>query len=155
MKKLLNALAITFGLVMPASAANVQNSIAAISAFECATWADMSGYDKEAERLFNYGVEVGRQFLQDAQDNKFTAKDYSSVVPMVWGMNRGGPTIDFVLGKIYTRMADEAYDKVVKVGANGLTSFNPNDWVKDEMLRKQLAINKYNSSNCKLIGMGQ
>ncbi|MEP7454288.1 hypothetical protein [Phyllobacterium sp. SB3] len=153
MKRLLTVFAISLALGMSASAANVQNSIAAISAFKCSMWADVTGDLKEAQRLFDYGVKAGRQFLQDAEDGKFPTEEYTNTVPMVWSLNRGGPTVDFVLGKVYSKVADDAYDEVAKVNASGIVSLNTEDWTSSKDILKSRAQTKYRNGNCKLIGM--
>jgi hypothetical protein len=60
-----------------------------------------------------------------------------------------GPSIDFMIGRIFEGATEDAFDKVVKEHNNGLPFLNPRDWADGE-LKATRARNIYRSSNCAL-----
>jgi hypothetical protein len=62
----------------------------------------------------------------------------------------GGPTTDFIIGRIFEGATADAYDKVVKEDSAGLPIIDPSKWA-DDKLKVMRAKNKYQSSNCTLV----
>ncbi|MFC1680800.1 hypothetical protein ACFL1S_03275, partial [Pseudomonadota bacterium] len=56
-----------------------------------------------------------------------------------------GPSIDFIVGRIFSAAVDDAYNSVVKTDSNGLVQLDPTKWADDE-LKKNRAENKYRKS---------
>jgi len=93
--------------------------------------------------LHNLGISIGREFITAANDGKIEKKDWSNNVPTVFGLMRGGPSIDFVLGRWWEFILGHTFDKIEKkCGSDGCSS-------KD--VKGVWAGNLYSDKNCKLI----
>lgn len=119
------------------------------SAFSCATFAELSGDRKEQERLFELGYKAGKIFVDGVRTKTISEAEVKEApVGVLWHM--GGPTTDFVVGRIFEAATDDAYDKVVKEDNAGLPIIDPSKWADDE-LKTIRAKNKYQGSNCTLV----
>ncbi len=56
---------------------------------------------EEAQRLFEFGVDTGRGFVQAARDGEMSQEDFQQSVPLGVSMRLGGPSDDFMIGRIY------------------------------------------------------
>lgn len=110
--------------------------------YVCSVLASKMENEKEHERLFTYAYKNGRTFIEAIQNNKITQQDYSNNVPLIVNLNLQGPSVDFMLGRIYEHAVDSALEGVI------LTDGEINDYE----LQKVLAQGKYEKSNCMLIG---
>jgi hypothetical protein len=119
------------------------------SAFACSIYAELSGYKNEQDRLFILGVEVGRSWLKRFEERPPTHAERNNM-PIGILLRMPGPSVDFVLGRIFEAVADDAFDKVVKHDNSGLYIADPAKWADDE-LRKVRAEQKYRAGNCALI----
>lgn len=119
------------------------------SAFACATFAEMSGETQEQERLFDVGYSVGQSFLADIENETVSESEFQAA-PVGVLLVIGGPSAEFILGRIYENAVGDAFDSVVKEDGNDLPILNPADWANEE-LRAIRAENKYLTSNCELI----
>jgi len=143
-------LAIQTLMVEAASAENKPNIAHVMwSAFSCAAYAEMSGNKQEQERLFKIGYDAGRAFV-DGVKNKTITEAETKGAPIGVLMLMGGPTTDFIIGRIFESATADAYDKVVKEDSAGLPIIDSSEWA-DDKLRVIRAKNKYQSSNCALI----
>ena len=126
------------------------------SAFVCAAYAEMSGNKREQERLFNVGYKAGTEFIEgikrkEAADPNVRIEDTEARdAPVAVLMRMGGPTTDFVIGRIFEAATGDAYDKVVKEDSSGALIRDPSKWASKEV-RTITAGTKYESSNCSLI----
>ncbi len=122
------------------------------SAFECHIYADLKGDIKESERLFLLGYESGQTFLKQVVSGEISDEYLRSNVP--WGITMllrdGGPSEEFILGRIYETAAQEAFDNAVKEDRNGRT-LPVDQWRMDGELKKMFAENYYTNSNCELL----
>ncbi len=119
------------------------------SAFSCATFAEMSGDKKEQERLFELGYKAGKSFVDGVRTKTISEAEIKEApVGVLWHM--GGPTTDFVIGRIFEAATNDAFDEVVKEDSAGLPITDPSKWANDE-LKTIRAKNKYQSSNCTLV----
>jgi hypothetical protein len=119
------------------------------SAFQCATYAELSKDQKEQERLFLIGVKAGRDFLEALKNGQISRETASNEVPIgVIGL-LGGPSPDFIVGRVFENATRDAYDQIVSM-ENGLLLEHPK-WVMDEELRKTKAESFYQSRNCILV----
>lgn len=119
------------------------------SAFSCATFAGMSGDEKEQERLFELGYKSGKVFIDGVRTKTISEAEIKEApVGVLWNM--AGPTTEFVIGRIFEAASNDAYDKVVKEDSEGLPITDPSKWANDE-LKIIRAKNKYLISNCTLI----
>jgi hypothetical protein len=111
------------------------------SACSCATYAELSGNEPEQKRLFNIGYTAGRKFLDGIKDQTITEADRREA-PIGVLIRLGGPSIDFMLGRIFEGANEDAFDHVVKEDNNGLPLLNPSDWADGE-LKVTKARNKF------------
>ena len=81
-------------------------------AMTCAGYAETAGYDAEQKRLSQLGIDEGRKFLQSLSDGKIDPKDVESNVPIAVTLVIGGPSVDFVLGRIWEASAEYAADRI-------------------------------------------
>jgi hypothetical protein len=109
----------------------IKNSLLSLSAFQCSIVATDS---KERERLFNLGLQSGRNFVELVRNKPESYKKAHSKIPMVWSMVVG-PTSDFILGQIYSQFETEIYKK----------------YEQDEKLWNLIKDNMYRDKNCALI----
>jgi hypothetical protein len=87
-------------------------------------------------------------FLEALKNGQITREEVNSEVPWQVTLLIEGPSIDFILGRIFEAAMRDAYDEVVKRDNNGMplqTSVN------DDGLRRMIASTKYSSNNCTLI----
>lgn len=110
------------------------------SGFQCSIFASYAKEgDEEQARLFQYGYERGQFFLEAANEGKIEGADINSNVPIGITMRMQGPSLEFILGRIFEAAADDAADKVYENDA------------RDDFLVMQ-ARNLYTERNCGLIG---
>ena len=112
------------------------------SAFECSVLAERSMKIKEQERLFIFGYEKGLKFINALKYNKIKQKDLKSEVPLYILWSLGGPTADFMLGRVFEVVTDSILKDVIKTG----TKINSNEE------QKIISQNKFFKQNCQLIG---
>lgn len=112
------------------------------SAFQCSVLASVMSDAQEEERLFTFGYEQGKKFLNALSANKISEEDVSSEVPVGITWVLGGPSIEFMLGRIYTSASDAALENVYPTDGTYIS----------EDLRKSIAENDFNEGNCQLIG---
>lgn len=114
---------------------------AAWAAFECSSLADKPN---EQERLFHFGYEQGKKFIDAVQAKRITPEDLDSIVPSGVLMLAQGPTPDFILGRVFESAQHNALKDVIT-----------SDSVLDKDLRQTLASRKYTAANCEILGSGR
>jgi hypothetical protein len=119
------------------------------SAFKCATYAELSGDEREQKRLFDIGYSAGKSFF-DGIKNQTISEAKRREAPVGVLLRSGGPSIDFMIGRVFEGAVEDAYDKVVKEDNSGLPILDPSKWADGE-LKVIKAQNKYRGSNCALI----
>jgi hypothetical protein len=107
------------------------------AAFECAALADVAG-TREGQRLFDIGYTQGRVFVEAVQAGKVAEQDINEKVPLAVLPLLHGPTVDFILGRIF----EAAIDDVTK----DIPLNEP-----DENEKKIVAQSKYAKMNCSLM----
>jgi hypothetical protein len=117
---------------------------AAWAAFECSSLASVMEKPKDQERLFLFGYDQGKEFLNAMQSGRITQKDLSSIVPSGFLMLAQGPSVDFVLGRVFESAQENALKDVITT-----------DTVLSKDLQMSIALRKYTSGNCELIGNGR
>lgn len=120
------------------------------SAFECSVLAELAGKRSEQERLFTVGLTSGREFIEALRNGEIQENDVRSSVPLLMLMRLGGPSTDFMIGRIYEAAVGTAYDDIVKKGDNGL-ELPIEKWRMDDELKKMRADLLYLRGNCSLI----
>lgn len=120
------------------------------SAFVCTMYAEMSKNHEQQQRLFDLGVDRGREFLRAVRAGEIADSEISNKVPLAVAMSLNGPTIDFIIGRIFEQATGYAFDSVVKMDSNGLT-LEVSSWVTDEKTQKLIAEDKYITQNCEFV----
>jgi hypothetical protein len=122
------------------------------SAFQCATFAAMAKREVASQRLFDVGLKAGRDFIEAVENGKVSDEELNSIVPtgVTMLLSEGGPSTDFLLGRIYSAAQESAYDKIVKQDAAGLP-LDTEHWVMDKKQQAPRAETSYSKSNCELI----
>ena len=106
------------------------------SAFQCSTFAEMSGDKKEQARLFLVGLEAGRDFLEALKSGQISDDAMSKEVPVGVTLALQGPSPDFILGRIFE---------------NAVGALEISQWAKDDGLKKTKAQTEYGKHNCVFI----
>jgi hypothetical protein len=78
------------------------------SAFECAVFAEKRNKPEDQERLFKLGYVNGVAFIEALKANKIAAEDFSSTIPIGFSLRLGGPSVDFIVGRVFEGVADDA-----------------------------------------------
>lgn len=120
------------------------------SAFQCGTYAEISGDKKEQARLFEVGLKAGREFLSAAMRGEISPEIAKSEVPIGVSMLVQGPSADFILGRVFENAMGDAFDKIVKEDNSGVP-LEPAKYVHDKELQAARAKTKYLSGNCVLV----
>jgi hypothetical protein len=121
----------------------------AVSAFLCSTYAEMIGESNEQMRLFELGVKSARAYIEGVK-SKTISENTVKDIPLLFSVRLGGPSTDFMVGRVFEGTANHAYDKVVKEDVSGFPITDPAKWAKGE-LKTLRAQNLFRSGNCKLI----
>lgn len=99
--------------------------------------------EAEMARLFQYGYDQGRVFIENAAAGKIQAEDANAEVPIGFLWNLQGPSPDFMLGMIYKAAAGEAL-KNLYVSESG-------ELLGDDKTRL-VAHDRYRGASCGLVG---
>lgn len=139
-------IALTIGAT-PTSSAETSQDVARLGkalyiAFRCSALAGAMGEREEARRLFEMGYGDGTRFLKAVQGGIVSEADIRSTVPIAVTMRIEGPSIDFMLGRIYAAAEEDALDDVIC----GETE------CYDDQLQRSIAGGKYERENCELFG---
>ncbi|MFZ1726707.1 MAG: hypothetical protein WBO29_11045 [Albidovulum sp.] len=145
-------LAIALALLPQIAVADEEDAKAAmfmLTAFECSTYAEMSGDRERQAALFERGIAAGRQFFAAIEAGTITEEEQRQHVPYMLPLLAAGPSVDFVLGRIFEYSMNSAYDDVVKENMAGLP-LPMDQWTNDDELKKSRAQLLYQRSNCNL-----
>jgi len=116
------------------------------SAFECSSLASVAGKKELQAKLFTYGFEEGKAFLDALKKDKIKKEDLDSGVPMIMLLLLQGPSDDFILGRVFENAQEHALKEVYKTEPGRIQS--------DEE-RTLLARNELDRRNCALIASKQ
>ena len=117
------------------------------AAFVCSTYAEMFDDRIERERLFTLGYAAGRRLLDDWAT---LPEERRRGIPVGVLLRLAGPSVDFIIGRIFEGAAEDAFDKVVKTDSTGRPITDPLKWAGEE-LKVVNAVNRYQRSNCALL----
>ena len=110
------------------------------SAFQCSTYAELSDYKSEQERLHLVGLNAGRTFLEAMKAGQISEQALREAVPINVLQRLEGPSNEVIIDKIYAAATGYARDYIVK-RKTGI-------WGPTE---KQEARSYYTNHNCILI----
>lgn len=119
------------------------------TAFVCATYAEMSGDREQQSALFERGMTAGKQFFSSVEAGSISEEEYRKNVPVIVSLLAAGPSVDFVMGRIYESAMNSAYDDVVREDMVG-RPLPIDEWNMDEELKKVRAKLLYQRGNCRL-----
>lgn len=88
-------------------------------AFQCSTYAELAKRKEEQKQLFLTGYHSAQIFVNAVNDGKITYEEISSNIPWKMSMILFGPTVEFVIGKLYYAAISDAFDEVVKLDVKG------------------------------------
>jgi hypothetical protein len=108
------------------------------AAFMCATYAEnadaeLSASEAAQKRFFTLGYDTGRLFLEGINDGTISAAEVNRA-PVYVVLLLQGPSIDFILGRMFEFASQNAYEKISKSGDTAI-----------------VAATQYRQSNCALI----
>ena len=128
----------------------VDDSVLMWSSFVCATYTGFTEMPQEGERLSQLGLESGKRFLEALDDQQFSPEEIDETVPMVVLGLLPGPTLDFVLGRIYQAAQTSTYERLFQEDDFGLPK-PIEEWILDDDLKGIIARNEYQRNNCSLL----
>ena len=88
--------------------------------------------------------------MEAAKSGAISDSDWDSIVPVGVRMTMAGPSIDFVLGRLFALANDDAFDQVAKRDATGMP-LAPEDYVLDDEVQAVIASNLMRRSNCSVL----
>lgn len=119
------------------------------TAFECGTYAELSGDRERQVALFERGIRAGRQFFSAVEAGTITEEEHRKHVPYIVPLLAAGPSVDFALGRIFESAMNSAYDDVVKEDMAGFP-LPLEEWIDNNDLKKSRARLLYQRGNCDL-----
>lgn len=119
------------------------------SAFQRATFSELSKKGDEQARFFKIGYDAGKGFYEALEKGEISDEQLRSTVPLIINLLHGGPNIDFLIGRVFQFATDDAFGSVVK--NDGGLPRKVDDWIMDVGLRKIIAENAYRKANCELL----
>ena len=127
-------------------------SLVTWSAFECQMYAHLAENTPESERLFQLGYNSGKEFMRQVFSGELSNDYLRSNAPMGITMllRDGGPSEEFILGRIYETVTQYAYENAVKKDKTGVT-LPPDKWRMDKELQQFYSANIYSDKNCELL----
>lgn len=142
------ALALLLGCSPNAAAERSSKELALLgqeawSAFTCSVLAGYAEDETEPERLFQHGLQAGREFFEAAMAEKISEEDLSTSTPMIVLSSGQGPSVDFILGRVFQSAVDYVSEEIYRA---------ENDVYPDKELAAMRANRRYRESNCTLIG---
>ncbi|MBN9476158.1 MAG: hypothetical protein J0H72_19060 [Burkholderiales bacterium] len=146
------AAALCGGGAAPVVAADMTPGIQArtmLLAFQCGQYASLAKKQQEQKALYAYGIDAGRVFLRAVHEKRLTKKDADENVPMIvgWIVGGGGPSDDFIIGRLFEAITSDASDDIIKRDANGML-LAPEKWVTEAGLQQSFARTRYDTANC-------
>ncbi len=117
--------------------------------FICSVYAVYIGDEDAAGQLFDKGMQAAREFVSSATSGKVSDEEWHHNIPLYINrtVSEGGPSMDFVIGRIYEQASVFASDDVIKKDASGATMKMEN-WRLDPGAKKNMAKIRYEAANC-------
>ncbi len=118
--------------------------------WRCSVWASMTNDPAGSQDHFERGLESARTFVEAARAGQISESDWNETVPVGVALTMSGPTTDFIVGRMFGLISDDAYDRVAKRDANGQL-LAPEEYILDQALQSVLARNLLEESNCSVL----
>ncbi|MBT5083253.1 MAG: hypothetical protein HOM62_22020 [Rhodospirillaceae bacterium] len=113
-----------------------------LAVIQCSVYSESFSDQSERQRFYGLAISIGREFISAARDNKITKEDWSASVPWIYGALRGGPSVDFVLGRWWQWTETDTYEKI---------SEDCDNCVTNDELRLMVSKRLFREKNCALI----
>ncbi|MBY5332163.1 hypothetical protein [Rhizobium leguminosarum] len=120
------------------------------SAFECHELALIADNQPEKERLFRLGSDASTTFVEAVRAGKVSDNEMFNFVPGGIARATDGPSVEFVVGRIYQLVVSNTFENVTQEDNSG-KALPPEKWVADPFEMKGIAQTKYRAANCELI----
>lgn len=153
MLRRLIAPALALALLPGTGAASVEDAKAARvmwTAFECGKYAELTGKRERAAELYTLGTNAGWRFYRALEAGTITDAELAEHAPFVLTSLTAGPSVDFILGRVFQYATDAAQETVVKKDAFGLPT-PISDWLVDPAEISARADEVYQKRNCALL----
>jgi hypothetical protein len=108
------------------------------AAFECGALAEYANKPEESRRLYNLGYDQGKTLLDAFRSGKVDQQARSKLPIPVLLMLDGGPTVDFILGRIFESAMQDTSRQLIEASNNKET-------------RKIIAGQNFSKRNCALL----
>jgi hypothetical protein len=153
MLRLLIAPALALGLLPGTATASVEDAKAARvmwTAFECGTYAELAGKADRASDHYATGLDAGRRFYAALEAGTITEEELSQHAPFILTSLDAGPSVDFILGRVFQLAADAANADVTKEDRSGLP-LPMDEWLLEPRMIALRANQLYITGNCDLL----
>ncbi|MDU0365136.1 hypothetical protein RWK44_32730 [Rhizobium sp. 25PS6] len=120
------------------------------AAFECHELALIADNQPEKERLFRIGSGTSTKFVEAVRAGKVSDNEMFNFVPGGIARATDGPSVEFVVGRIYQLIVADTFENVTQEDSSG-KALPPDKWVADPFEMKGIAQTKYRAANCELI----
>ena len=153
MQRLLIAPTLALCLLPGTGAASVEDARAARvmwTAFECGKCAQLAEKEDRSVALYELGVGAGRQFYGALEAGTITEEELSEYAPFVLNSLAAGPSIDFIIGRVFQYAVVAANDDVSKEDQYGLP-LPMGEWLLEPEKITAKADLLYTAGNCDLL----
>lgn len=147
------AFALALALLPGTGAASVEDAKAARvmwTAFECGTYAELAGKADRASDHYATGLDAGRRFYATLEAGTITEEELSQHAPFILTSLDAGPSVDFILGRVFQYATDAARADVSKEDQHGLP-LPIQEWLLEPELIASKADTLYSAGNCDLL----
>lgn len=120
------------------------------TAFECGSYADLAGKADRASELYATGLDAGRRFYAALEAGTITDEDLAEHAPFILTSLDEGPSVDFILGRVFQYATSAARETVVKNDAFGLPT-PTSEWLIDRKKIAERAGQVYEKGNCDIL----
>lgn len=120
------------------------------TAFECGKYAQLAGKADRAAELYTIGTNAGWQFYRALEAGTISEAELAEHAPFILTSMTAGPSVDFILGRVFQYATDAAQETVVKNDAFGLPT-PISDWLVDPAEISARAAEVYQKGNCDIL----
>lgn len=100
--------------VQPEIAKARPNAPTFLTVFQCAAYAELMENQAEFRRLLNAGFKTGKAFLESAAIQGTRYSDLFAALPGNATIRLEGPSVEFVLGRLYEAESQKAWDRAMR-----------------------------------------
>lgn len=121
----------------------------AVVAIECGMYASFAEKKDLVPKFYANGIQASRELIEAIRKGRVSDKVLRSEVPLLinWILRDGGPSDDFMIGRIFEQATTMATEAIIQEDNNGLP-LPMKEWRFDPEVQKMVAENKYSRENC-------